>query len=320
MMCDLIKEYQKDIELTKKYMEALDNFLDRIKQDRYVLAVILAGSLEHDLVWEKSDIDLILIVDDMKKPRNFYSLVENGIIINAFIYNRSQFKRDFDSELSSSQFHSWISKTKLIYTRDDTLKELYDNLSGVGEGDRDLQLLKYAAFSIAGLAKAQKFLYIKKDPLYSAYFILSDMLQNLARIEVLLNGGIPLRDVIYQALVMNPEFFQRIYTDLLQEKKEEAKVKEVLEMIEAYLSERQEALFKLLINILKYEGDVVGISALQKKLEIANIDPAILVEACEWLAEKNRIQKLSTPVRLTTKSWLQVNEAAYYYMEGNQND
>jgi Nucleotidyltransferase domain. len=319
-MCNVIKERHKNSELTEKYRETLDTFIEKIKPDRYILAVILAGSLSYDVIWEKSDIDLILIVDDMKKTRNFYSLVENGIIINAFIYNRHQFKRDFDSELNSSQFHSWIYKTKLVYTRDDTLKELYENISGVGESDRELQLLKLASFSVAGLAKAQKFLYIKKDPLYSAFFILQMMLRDLASIEVLLNGEIPLRDVIYQALAINPKFFHKIYTDLLQEKKEEGTVKAVLELIEGYLSEKQEDLFKILFDILKSEGDTVGISELQKKLSVADIDPAILVEACEWLAEKNRIQKLSTPVRLTTKSWLQVDEAAYYDKEENQND
>ncbi len=319
-MFNAMKESHGNKDLTDKYQEALDTFMERIKQDRYIIAVILAGSLYHDVIWEKSDIDLILIVDDMKKPRNFYSLVENGIIINAFIYNRHQFKRDFDSSLSSSQFHSWIYKTKLLYTRDDTLKELYENLSGVGENDRDLLLLKYAAYSIAGLAKAQKFLYVKKDPLYSSFFILRMMLNDLASIEVLLNDRIPLRDVIYQALETNPRFFHRIYTDFMQQEKEDGTVKSILELIEDYLCEKQEVLFKVLLEILKYEGDAVSISELQKKLSVVDIDPAILVEVCEWLAEKNRIQKLSSPVRLTTKSWLQVDEAAYYYMEGYQND
>ena len=35
--------------------------------------------------------------------------------------------------------------------------------------------------------------------------------------------------------------------------------------------------------------------------------------ACEWLADEGFIQKFATPVRLTDKSRVNVEEAAYYY-------
>jgi len=34
---------------------------------------------------------------------------------------------------------------------------------------------------------------------------------------------------------------------------------------------------------------------------------------CEWLADEEIIQKLSSPLRLTEKSRVDVQEAAYYY-------
>jgi hypothetical protein len=42
-----------------------------------------------------------------------------------------------------------------------------------------------------------------------------------------------------------------------------------------------------------------------------------LDSAYEWLADQEIIQKLSTPVRLTEKSRVDVEEAAYYY-EGDE--
>ena len=38
-----------------------------MKEDRSVLAAILCGSLSHDTVWAKSDIDLALVTIDDKK-------------------------------------------------------------------------------------------------------------------------------------------------------------------------------------------------------------------------------------------------------------
>lgn len=303
-------------DLTKKYWEALDSFMEKVKQDKYVIAAILAGSLYHDIVWRKSDIDLILIVEDTKKPFKSYCLIENEIIINTSIYTRNQFKRDFESSLNSSQFHSWISKTTLLYTKDETLKEVYKNLSSVGEKDRDLLLLKYGTLSVAGLAKAQKFLYVKHDPIYSSYIINRALVNELASIEVILHGDIPLREVIHQALSINSDFFNTIYTNLLQQNKDENTMNSVVSLIESYLEERTPVLFKPIIKILYDTGMVVGLSELHRRISILNIEPALFVEACEWLVEKKIIQKLSSPIRLTTKSWIQVDEAAYYYDGG----
>ena len=52
---------------SQKFTAALDALVEQIKEDRSILAVILCGSLSHDTVWAKSDIDLVLVtIDDQK--------------------------------------------------------------------------------------------------------------------------------------------------------------------------------------------------------------------------------------------------------------
>ena len=53
--------------IRKKFTEALDELVAQVKKDRSILAAILCGSLSHDTVWEKSDIDLALVTIDDKK-------------------------------------------------------------------------------------------------------------------------------------------------------------------------------------------------------------------------------------------------------------
>jgi excinuclease ABC subunit A len=55
-----------DNQTTLLFREALRQFVDKIEQDEQVIAAILLGSLSYDQVWEKSDIDLKLIVHDQK--------------------------------------------------------------------------------------------------------------------------------------------------------------------------------------------------------------------------------------------------------------
>ena len=56
----------------KKFSEALGALIEQVKADRSVLAAILCGSLSHDTVWEKSDIDLVLVtIDGIPWQMNF---------------------------------------------------------------------------------------------------------------------------------------------------------------------------------------------------------------------------------------------------------
>ena len=54
------------MDIKQQFEEALNDFIEKVKEDRNILAVILFGSLSYDTVWEKSDIDLMLITRDMK--------------------------------------------------------------------------------------------------------------------------------------------------------------------------------------------------------------------------------------------------------------
>src|SRR5581483_2188493 len=71
------------ISIQQKFAEALDELVALIREDRSILAAILCGSLSHDTVWEKSDIDLGLITIDDKIPDRGISLYADGINVHA---------------------------------------------------------------------------------------------------------------------------------------------------------------------------------------------------------------------------------------------
>lgn len=300
-------------ELTARFSSALETFVAKASQDKYVLAIILAGSLYHDVVWEKSDIDVILIIEDTKSPLKSLSLVEDGIIINAYSFNRREFKRNFESALRSSQFHSWLSQTKLLFTRDETLSELFEAMSEIGDSDREMLLLQHATLAIADLIKAEKFLVVKQDPLLSYHWAMRSI-TSLATIEVLLQGHIPLRDVLPQALDFRPALFNPLFVELSHQAKSTDLMKRVLAMVRDYLREHTSQLFKPILSILAEAGATTGLSIIHERISLTlQLPVALLVESCEWLVEQGIIEKLSSPIELTTKSRALVEEVAYYY-------
>ena len=74
------------------FTAALDALVEEIKKDRAILAVVLCGSLSHDTVWAKSDIDLVLVtIDDRKIENSGLSLNADGVNVHAVLMPRGEF-------------------------------------------------------------------------------------------------------------------------------------------------------------------------------------------------------------------------------------
>ena len=80
--------------IQQRFTTALDALVDQIRKDRSILAAILCGSLSHDTVWAKSDIDLALVtVDDKKLETASLSLYAGGLNVHAFLMPRAEFRK-----------------------------------------------------------------------------------------------------------------------------------------------------------------------------------------------------------------------------------
>lgn len=181
---------------------ALDSFVARVRQDRYIIAAILFGSLSHDTVWKKSDIDIILIGRD-EHPGRMFSLVENGINIHATLMPHSAFKKALEGSLQGQPMHSSFALSTLLFTSDDSIRAYYDNVRQIGSRDRQLRLMSAGQGVLYTLAKAEKWLVTRKDLAYSFLWLMYTI-EQLARIEVLQHGELTSREVIPYAVKLNP--------------------------------------------------------------------------------------------------------------------
>jgi uncharacterized protein len=297
----------------ERYRAALDAFVEKVRQDPYVIAAILCGSLSHDKVWHRSDIDVVLVGRSEKHPVREYALVEDNINIHALMFSRSRFKQILERSVQSSFFHSYLSKSTLLYTNDESLRDYYVDITRLGAADRDIALLGIACQVAPTLTKAEKWLYAKRDPAYS-YLWVQYVMTYLAQIEVLLNNAITGREVVQQAMKYNPAFFNAIFFDLLDKPKDIPTVTRVLETINAYLDERRDALFGPIFEYLAAAGGPRTATEINTYFSKRMPDKTDGVgPAVEWLAERGAIQQLATPLRLTEKSRPSVDEATFYY-------
>ena len=302
------------VSIQQKFTEALDALIEQVKEDRSILAAILCGSLSHDTVWARSDIDLVLIaIDDKKALRSDLSLYADGVNVHAFIMQRAEFRRAVEGSIYNSFMHSFLAKGRLLYTYDQTIADLCKRLQEIGERDLQVQLLRAATGALPPIYKAHKFLVTRGDLDYTALWILYAATP-LARIEVIGARLLADREVIPQAMKLNPAFFKMIYSDLLNAKKTRKSVQTALDAIDRYVAERAATLFTPVIEHLREVGEARSCSEIEDYFK-RNFDVEGVTTACEYLADQGLIGKASTPVRITKKSNVEAQELAFFYLE-----
>jgi len=302
-----------DTSLHREFTQALDTLVSQVKADRSILAAILCGSLSHDTVWAKSDIDLVLVtVDDRKVESSDLSLYADGVNIHANLMPRREFRQVVEGSARNSFMHSFLSKGRLLYTHDPTIADLCATLDGMGARDTQLQLLRVATHALPAIYKARKWFITRGDLEYTALWILYAA-TSLARVEIVGRRLLADREVLPQAMNLNPQFFKTIYTDLLNAKKTPASVRTALEAAEGYVAGRAASLFAPLIGHLRDAGEARSCSDIEAHFK-RNFDVEGVTIACEYLADLGLIGKASTPVHLTKKSNVEVQELAFFYV------
>ena len=297
----------------ERFTAALDALVEHVKADRSILAAILCGSLSHDTVWAKSDIDLVFVtIDDKKVEDSDLSINADHINVHAILIPRTPFRKLVDGSLDNSFIHSLLAKGRLLYTHDDTIADLCARLKSIGERDTKLQLLRAATHALACIYKAHKWFLTRGDLEYTALWILYAATP-LAQVEVIGRGLLADREVIPQAAVLNPSFFKTIYTDLLNAPKTAQSVQAALEAVDRYVAERTATLFSPIIDHLEEVGEARSCRDIEDHFK-KNLGVTGVTTACEYLADRGIIGKASMPAKLTRKSNLDVQELAFFYM------
>ncbi|MBC7896335.1 MAG: hypothetical protein H7066_13045 [Cytophagaceae bacterium] len=294
-----------------RFTKALDALIARVKGDRAILAAMLCGSLAHDRVWARSDIDLVLVtIDDSKVEPGSLSIDADGVNVHATLLPRAAFRRLAEGATRNSFMHSLLAKGRLLYTHDESITGMCERLRDLGDRDAQVLALGAATEALSCLYKARKFFITRGDLEYSALWILAAATP-LARIEVMSHGRLADREVLPQALQLNPDFFTTVYTRLLNERKTTATVEGALAAVDAWLAKRTPAFAEPIVAYLRDAGEARGATEIdahfQRTMGVEHVSGA-----CEYLADQGVIGRAAIAARLTRKSTADVQELAFY--------
>jgi hypothetical protein len=299
---------------------ALNRLIARVSEDRYVLAVVLVGSLSKETIWHRESIGLWIIEadgvsrrlrSDGNDERIYRTLVEDGINIHAQVIPRSRFKLMVEGASRTAFSCNFFSHRKIVYSSDPSIDSWFESANQVATKDRERELLTFSTWTMHAHRHAQKRLEHKKD-LELTFQTILEAAHSVAYTEIIRIGQVWEEDAIYRAIEVNPDLFQRIYLDVLADRNSRATLEYALNAIDAYLEEHHLLHLKPLLQFLKKESRAVPLSEISDNFAFSSVYPWHIESACEWLERKGRLQKLSAPFKLTKRSHEPVEEPAYF--------
>jgi hypothetical protein len=309
-----------DAEKLARFEAALKQFLERIAEDRYVLAVVLVGSLQAETIWRRESLAMWIIEadgvtrrlpSDGDDERIFRILVENGINLHAEVIPRARFKKMVEGASRTAFSCNFFAERRIVYSQDPSIKTWFEKANRLATKDQERELLTFSTWTIHAHRHARKRLDLKSDLELAVQETLSAA-HSVAHTEIIRRGEVCEGDVIYRAIEGAPDLFQTIYLDVLAKRKNRRAISAALDAIEGYLDEHYRAHLKPLLGFLKKQNRVVPLSEISDHFAFSQLHPWHLASACEWLERKGLLEKVSAPFKLTKRSQDQVEEPAYF--------
>ena len=308
-----------DGEKVARFEAALQQLIDRIAEDRYVLAVVQVGSLSPKTIWQRESLGLWIIEadgvsrrlpSDGNDERVFRILVENDINIHAEVIPRSRFKKMVEGASRTAFSCNFFASVGSFTARIRRSRVGSRRPTASRRRTRSGNCLTFSTWTIHASRHARKRLDIKGDLELAAQETLGAA-HSVAHTEIIRRGQVWEQDVIYRAIEVDPDLFQTIYLDVLAKRKNRRVLSTALDAIDGYLDDHYKAHLKPLLGYLKKQNRVVPLSEMSDHFAFSQLHPWHLEAACEWLERKGLLQKVSAPFKLTKRSLERVEEPAY---------
>jgi len=301
---------KKNSEITKRYEAAIQSFVDKVRNDPNVIAVLVSGSVYHGTVWEKSDIDMTVVVRDQKLDKTYYGVYEDNILLNVELCQRSDLKRDMEKSLTGMFGHSIDATTKVVYSTDEGLYDYIEENRVVGESDAEKAIFNQVNWLIGIMEKIEKWIKVKNDPEYARYYVLKAA-DVIADIEVVSHKQVPTREAILQASELNPPLMKKFYLEPMSGPMNEKAIYAILAEMDTYIRTHMDA-------VLRVAKDFFGDGEIKTGTHISThfrSNMHMLHPILDYLCDNGHLDKISQTIRLTPKGRMAVEEIAFIMQE-----
>lgn len=290
-----------------RYQAAFNNVIHRLKSNESVLAVMVFGSMVTGDLWEESDIDLFVVVDEDIKVEKIYTQ-EDDVPIHVKIIDKKNLNKVYEFDLRGGKAHRIFASSRLVFSKDRSISSWYDRGRYYPDVDRERWNLVYLGdiYKYIGVCKK----YLKNKGIYTAYSDAVQLIEAFSKLYVNFSGYMISKDVIKMATSLDDNF--KIIVDNLFFNKDnvEESINKLIEYINLYLNENIRNITSLLLNYMKerdtfLSSEDISKDGLFKSYSISMEDTLL------YLYYKNIIKKQSRKLK-NKNDELFLEENVYY--------
>lgn len=181
-----------------QYQKAFNSIVERLKSNESVLAVMVFGSMVTGDLWDESDIDLFVIVDQkMSAMKNIYT-EEKGVPVHSKVMSKSKFLVLYEEDLRGGFIHRVFASSRLVFSKDKDITNRYDNGRFYPDLDRERWNMVYLGNLLKSMGLCRK--YLHNEGIYTAYTAAVKSMEEYAKLYVNSSGYMISKDAMAMAM------------------------------------------------------------------------------------------------------------------------
>lgn len=254
--------------IIKAYQDAYEETVKKLRSNSHIIAIVVYGSMVSGDIWEKSDIDFLVITDELDKMESIYSKVLD-IPIHINYISKNVFIHSYENLLKGGTFHKVFFTGKLVYCSDEDIQDIYQSTRFYRDKDKEYRNIEIMCHLLNGIHYTQK--YISTGKIETSYQWCVSVVVNYARLLMNMDGNITDKDILSFAVNMNRSV-EVVYTILNEDEKMEEKIKSILDIVNRFVESNCELISKPLIKLLNQQQKKFSVQDFKNINEFKQVD------------------------------------------------
>ncbi len=291
-----------------QYQNAFNSVLDRMKIDDSVLSVMIFGSMVTGDLWEESDIDFIVIVNEnYEKIRDIYT-IEKDIPVHIKLMGKEKFIQIYSDDLKGGYLHRIFSASRLVFSKDMDITIRYDGGRFFPDVDRERWGMYYLGKLLKDIGVCKK--YLSSNGIYTAYSTAIRCIEKYSRLFVNSSGYMISKDVMTMALNLNDSFKQCIDKLFFEKTNSAETIQETMTFLEESINSSIKNNCALLLNYMREKDTFLSSEEIIAEDLFKDFD-IDMEELLNKLWERNIIKKESRDFKIV-KDKVLFNQNVYF--------
>jgi len=271
-----------------QYQKAFNFIVDRLKGNDSVLAVMVFGSMVTGDLWDESDIDLFVILDQkMNTMKNIYT-EEKGVPVHIKVMSKNRFLALYEEDLRGGFIHRVFASSRLVFSKDSDITNKYDNGRFYPDLDRERWNMVYMGSLLKSVGLCKK--YIQNEGIFTAYSAAVKSMEEYAKLYVNSSGYMISKDAITMAMNLSNGFKGQVENLFFSKGDKKEDIVKVLEFIQDSVDESIRNCCGVLIDFMNEKDSFLSAEEIEND-KIFNSYSINMEEILNKLWEKNIIKK-----------------------------